>query len=67
MRIHDYQRVYKCTKCSAIQESHNCEICQKCGNKVEDCVARWINTTTFWQDIFWQVKGHWEEHHENSK
>ena len=57
----DYCRVYLCEKCQNIQLKYNDDICKKCGeNHLKENVARWIRTTTFWEEITARRSGHWE-------
>lgn len=56
-----YQKIYKCSK-GHLQGGHNDGICRMCGEEdIKETVGRWVDTTTFLQQLTATSSGHWEE------
>ena len=57
-----YQRVFRCPQCANIQSDHHLGVCWRCGSdgQIIETVARWIDTTTFWQRVTLLCTGYWE-------
>lgn len=60
-RKSSYRKIVQCRICGHTQGSKNGGVCEKCGFcEITEVVARWVETTTFWESFTMATSGYWE-------